>query len=482
MNAFAVAVLCLVGRSANGLQPSMDYAVKVNGEDTFVYLATVPGPTGSNPMRTNVSFIQVVLPSPSTSSGARVANVEVFVTGNSSVGTAALRPRGSPAVTVQGLSTVKFGLKEPGTHILELNGEWEVNSLSTGLMIFVTEADPSPPSPADSSVIYFGAGVHTVAGDNGTLTLANDSTVYLAHGAVVLGHIVGNNVQNVTIKGNGILAAEWLPGNPPPEGVCGHCGCPGGNGVSISNSKDIALEGITIMHVASWMVKFESNTGVRVNGIKEFGWRCNNDGIDIVSSQDVIVENVFIRSADDAIAVKGMDTTMETKNVIVRDSFFFPHGNCMEIGFELWNDAVTNITFERNLCVHQMMNVFSIHNGGHAAVSGVTYKDIVVEGVLGPVSHDESYGCKVLDLQVSAGKYSGPDMLNRGSISNIVYSNVTYRSNGLTWINSRMVGNSTRHGIRNVVVDAFVINGSLVKSMQDLNTITNPFVQNITFS
>ena len=191
MNAFAVAVLCLVGRSANGLQPSMDYAVKVNGEDTFVYLATVPGPTGSNPMRTNVSFIQVVLPSPSTSSGARVANVEVFVTGNSSVGTAALRPRGSPAVTVQGLSTVKFGLKEPGTHILELNGEWEVNSLSTGLMIFVTEADPSPPSPADSSVIYFGAGVHTVAGDNGTLTLANDSTVYLAHGAVVLGHIVG---------------------------------------------------------------------------------------------------------------------------------------------------------------------------------------------------------------------------------------------------------------------------------------------------
>jgi hypothetical protein len=57
----------------------------------------------------------------------------------------------------------------------------------------------------------------------------------------------------------------------------------------------------------------------------------------------------------------------------------------MEIGFELYNKAVSNITFERNLCVHQMMNVFSIHNGGHAAVSGITYRDIIVEGVIGTV-------------------------------------------------------------------------------------------------
>jgi polygalacturonase len=101
---------------------------------------------------------------------------------------------------------------------------------------------------------------------------------------------------------------------------------PGTNGILINNSTDVTVADITLMHVSSWMIHLESNVGVHVHGIKEFGWRCNNDGIDIVSSQDVLVENVFIRSADDAIAVKGLDASMETKDVVVRDSFFFPYG------------------------------------------------------------------------------------------------------------------------------------------------------------
>ena len=42
---------------ALGLQPSTDYSVAVNGEDVFVYLATVPGPTGSHPIRMNVCVL-----------------------------------------------------------------------------------------------------------------------------------------------------------------------------------------------------------------------------------------------------------------------------------------------------------------------------------------------------------------------------------------------------------------------------------------
>jgi polygalacturonase len=91
-----------------------------------------------------------------------------------------------------------------------------------------------------------------------------------------------------------------------------------------------------------------------VSGLKELGWRCNNDGIDIVSSADVVVERCFIRSADDAIAIKGLDASKDTRDIVVADNIFFPHGNCMEIGFELFNNAVTNVTFERNLCIHQV--------------------------------------------------------------------------------------------------------------------------------
>jgi polygalacturonase len=165
-----------------------------------------------------------------------------------------------------------------------------------------------------------------------------------------------------------------------------------------------------------------------VIGIRELGWRCNNDGVDIVSSQDVVVEGCFIRSADDAIAVKGLVPAVNTRNVLVRDTLMFPHGNCMEVGFELFNDFVENVTFERNTCLHQMMSAMSVHNGGHAHVRGLTYRNIVIEGLVAPpkqVPHDLSYGYKLLDLQIIQSHYSGPDMDRRGAISNVEYSNIT---------------------------------------------------------
>jgi polygalacturonase len=426
----------------------------------------------------NASFVHLTLPA----AGSVNVNVKVLTAnGTAPVGVAALRPRGSPSVTVSGPSTLAFSISAPGHYILEIDGEYNVETLSTGLMVFVSSPYDSPPSPTDSSVTYYGAGVHTIPG--GVLTLRNDSTVYLAPGAVVLGRIEGAYLHNVSLIGQGILAAEWLPGDPlPPSASCGHCGCPGTNAVFISNSSDVTIDGITILHVTSWMVKLQGVSGARISSIKELGWRCNNDGIDIVSSEDVVIERCFIRSADDAIAIKGLDTTKETKNIVIRDSMFFPHGNCMEIGFELWNNAVRNVTFERNLCLHQMMNAFSIHNGGHAAVSEITYRDIVIEGINGSVSHDQSYGYKLVDLQISQGKYSGPDMARRGSISNVTYSNTTYRSNGLQWVLSRIVGNSTEHSVDEVRFDDFTLDGTAVMALEDMHTLNNSFVEHVSFS
>ena len=354
--------------AAPALQPSSAFTVTANGETSFVYLATVPGPTGRG--RMNVSFVHLSLPD------AGAVNVHVHVrTANSSspVRFAALRPRGSPTVALNGPSNLSFAIDKAGHYIVELNAEFDVESLSTGLMIFASVAE-EPPSPTDPTVTYFGAGVHTIP--DKVLQLRSDSTMYLAHGAVVLGRVEASNAHNITVRGPGILAAEWLPGEAIPTSAssCGHCGCPGTHAVLITNSTDVTLTGITIMHVTSWMVKLQGVRGAVVRGIKELGWRCNNDGVDIVSSQQVVVEECFIRSADDAIAVKGLDASRDTTDIVVRDSLFFPHGNCMEIGFELFNNHVKNVTFERITCLHQMMNAFSIHNGGHANVSEITYK------------------------------------------------------------------------------------------------------------
>ena len=50
-----------------------------------------------------------------------------------------------------------------------------------------------------------------------------------------------------------------------------------------------------------------------------------------------------------------------------------------------------------------------------------------------------------------------------------------------TWINSRMVGNSSQHAINNVVIEDFTINGTAVQSLADLNTLPTTYVYNVTF-
>jgi hypothetical protein len=462
------------------LHASDAFSVTVDGEPAFVYLAAVEAAQGRGVV--NSSF--VVLTLPAIGGGVQVQVTTLGANSSAPVKSAALRPRGSPPVVLHGGGALLcFSITTPGHYVLELDGAWAVDTLDAGLMVFVDAADPAPPSPSDSSVMYFGPGVHHVAG--GLLTLASDTTTYLAPGAVVLAKVAATGVRNVTLRGGGILAAEWLPGDPLPFS-CRHCGCPGSHGISIANASGVTVQGITLMHVNGWMFELESVVGARVSGIREIGWRCNNDGIDIVSSQDVVVEGCFIRSADDAIAVKGLNPTMDTRNVTVRDSILFPHGNCMEVGFELFNNFVQGVTFERNQCWHQMMSAMSVHDGGHATVTGLSYRDIIVEGLFAPpkqVPHDISYGYKLLDLQIIQSHYSGPDMNHRGAISNVLYSNISYRSNGLQWVRSRMAGNSSAHAVAGVRIEGFSINGTRVRSLADLGIIPSnqSFVRNVSF-
>ena len=70
-------------------------------------------------------------------------------------------------------------------------------------------------------------------------------STYLAPGAVVLAKVTASGVKNVTLRGGGVVAAEWLPGQPLPFS-CHHCGCPGDHGIAISNATDVVVEGITL--------------------------------------------------------------------------------------------------------------------------------------------------------------------------------------------------------------------------------------------
>jgi polygalacturonase len=164
--------------------------------------------------------------------------------------------------------------------------------------------------------------------------------------------------------------------------------------------------------------------------LKQIGEVVSSDGIDVVGSQDVLIEGCFLRNNDDCIAVKSTnhsarrhskysDWRRDVRGVEVRGCVFLNAraGNVMEIGFELQADSISDITFRDIdvLCGHGEGGVFTIHNGDHATVSRIVWEDIRVE----------HFYDKLVDFRILNSRWSGDD--ERGQIRDVRLSTSTWR-------------------------------------------------------
>jgi hypothetical protein len=256
------------GSGASTQISSSDYGVTVDGTSQVVYLATTDGgpaaPALARRPPTNGSFVFVSLGPAAPDGSALESPRKVVVTARSAASAAAAAPIAAtlrpapvagplpPAVSPTAKGGFAFEVGAPGRWVLELGGRYNQSSFAAGLMVFAEFDDPSPPDATDPSVNFFGAGVHRLPlqpswkldGEGRGLALTNDSTVYLAPGAIVLGSLVGKNIRNVSIRGRGILAAVFLPGSPPPANmICASSpGCGHSSAVEITGGLDIGCK------------------------------------------------------------------------------------------------------------------------------------------------------------------------------------------------------------------------------------------------
>ena len=95
----------------------------------------------------------------------------------------------------------------------------------------------------------------------------------------------------------------------------------------------------------------------------------------------------------------------------------------------------------------------------------------------------------LFDLSVVYGRYCrvGPppkgdgctDPALRGEISQITMENIQVETNGMRFIYSQLAGNSSAHAVRGVRVQNLTIDGTVAKSLADLNATTNQFVSGV---
>ena len=295
--------------------------------------------------------------------------------------------------------TVRFVLHEPAPVTVEYNSQ-----VKGALHLFASPLETDVPDKKDPNVLYFGPGVH----EAGLITPKSGQTIYLAGGAVLRGYIQAGGVSDVRIMGRGIIDGSkydrWEDTIVP---------------INFTESKNITIEGITILDPAAWTVNLYKCDTVTVDGINIVGARSNSDGITTQSCQNVTARNCFVRGWDDNMVVKGYDGNV--KNILFENCVLWTDlAQSCEVGYETRADVMEDIVFRNITVLHNFHKpVMSVHNSDNALIQNVRFENIVVEDA----QMGNGDGARfIIELTTTKSQWSKAP--KRGNTRGVVFDNI----------------------------------------------------------
>lgn len=402
----------------------MDHSVWVNDQSCFVYRTEATGGGDYGSVYPEYAYFDFK------------GSVAIKVKPNYSVSSVEILPSRAQIVPKVNGSEISFVIREPGQYFVKINGDSENGSSATkNLYIFANPPEIDAPSKDDPNVVYFAPGVY----EHKFYKLESNKIYYIAGGAFVYGRFYGVELQNVTIRGRGVICGEHLT-SLGDEGriVCIN-----------KKSNNIKIEGINVMHPKVWTIAMYQSNNIHIDNVHTISHGMSSDGCDITGCHDVLVENSFFRGHDDILAVKARDFINEMpvpqtcENVTFRNCVVWcDSSNPMTIGYET-NQDIRNIRYERidvlNISrpnVWQLEAVMAIEPHNEGVVDGVVYKDIrvdvkVPQNSLFRFVVDEGTGTirnvRIEDVYINYG----------GTLGGIIYGTTQAEVSGVDFINVR---------------------------------------------
>lgn len=337
-----------------------------------------------------------------------------------------------PVITDYGVLQLK-----PGTHI------------TTGIQ----EALAGLPA-AKPKVVYFAPGIHRL--DPARLEVPSDTVIYIAGGAVVYGGFICSHVHDVQIRGRGVLYMSDFEKTTYYRGV------------EISYSRNISIEGITVIDPPHYTILLGQSERIDIRNIKTFSTRGWSDGIDMMACSDVKIDSVFLRTSDDCIAIYASrgDYQGDTRRVAVTRSILWAdvahpsnigtHGNHLGDG-----DVIEDILFrDIDILEHHepqpdYWGCLAINAGDNNTVQNVIYENIRIE----PFELGELFNVRVLQNP----KYNpAPGMI----IRNILFKNICY--SGSCTNPSHIEGFDEARRVEDVRFENVRINGRSLDLLEDV--------------
>ncbi|MFI6335305.1 glycosyl hydrolase family 28 protein [Streptomyces sp. NPDC050535] len=332
--------------------------------------------------------------------------------------------------------TVRFGLTEPRNLVVQVNDDtFDV------LHLFARPLETDRPAEDDPDVLYFGPGVHTTP--DGQVTVPSGKTVYLHGGAVLRSRVRFKDVQGAALAGRGVIWAS-----------------PGG-GATVEGSTDISIGAVTMLNPDGYAVTIGESSNVTVTGLGSFSSKGWGDGIDVFCSVGVTIDGVFLRNADDCVAIYAhrWDYYGDTRDITVRNSTLWAdvahpvnigtHGNTGA------PEVLENLTFENlDICDHRepqlgYQGCIALNAGDSNLIRNVRVDGVRVEDFRqGQLIH--------LRVMHNATYNTSP---GRG-IESVYVKDLSYT--GTRAGVSMLVGYDESRGIRDVTFENLVVNGTVI--------------------
>ena len=342
--------------------------------------------------------------------------------------------------------TAQFILREPAAITVEYN-----NQVKGALHLFASAIETDIPDKNDPGVMYFGPGVH----EAGLIEPKSGQTIYLAGGCVLRGYIQAGGVESVRILGRGIIDGSqydrWEDTIVP---------------ISFSDSRNITIEGITILDPAAWTVNLYRCREVEINGINIVAARSNSDGITTQSCENLAARNCFVRGWDDNLVVKGYDGNV--KNILFENCVLWTDlAQSCEVGYETRADVMEDITFRNITVLHNFHKpAMSVHNSDNALIQNVRFENIVVEDA----QMGEGDGARLL-IELTTTKSQWSKSTVRGNIRGVVFDNIKVLSGKETSI--RIFAFNKEYTIDDVLLRNMEMLGKRIASLDDIRLNKN---------
>ncbi|XP_067671663.1 uncharacterized protein [Haliotis asinina] len=249
-----------------------------------------------------------------------------------------------------------------------------IRDITDKLFVFADPPEVNVPSPTDSDVLYYGAGIHNFTA---SLVVGQEiREVYISPGAYIRGGFQLPH-GNVTMHGRGVISNENFVRHDERIGQCA---------VNFMGSSGNVYEGITIADPSKFFFLANGHDNIVRNARMVAAWMGNTDGIGVGIGG--LVEDTFI-IADDA------NIKIHMSNLTVRRcvQWQMQNGGTLQTGWETL--YVRNVTMAdmdiihtdwckfKNVCKTLSGNdaVFDTYgNTRHFDVSDIRFENIRVEG------------------------------------------------------------------------------------------------------